>query len=412
MKRYAVCLAGTVVCLSLTSCGTSPMASHGDAEGSVSVRVWVDRGMSKAGRALQTTWDSLVVLISAPDMSPVRRAIALDPLQPAVLDTIDGVPEGDGRVIEAWTCTREGVRIHHGASDEFSVESGRITPVALQLGATRGSIYINLANVPADVDSVYAGFYFGADSLCVKDKRSALMYLSIDNVPDSTGGILVIRGVDARGATVYADSLEILFCARQNVSMQAEFLAKEGGFALDLALDLPGVTVVSGLMEDGEAPEGECGPLVISEIMYYAEGDSDYIEIHNPADVAFQIDTLTLEVVNTSSTTTCRIPAVTIEAGGFLVVGDTDAPPAWTDTSCALNLTTTGRWVALKGAGGSLIDRVSYTRNDQEWPDCPKYSSIELLPEAMTPRLNNYGRNWRVAETPIDGTECFGTPGR
>ena len=397
--------------LALSSCGTLPSASDSDGTGSLGLRIWVNSALSKSTRATQTTWDSLIVVVSAPDMTPVRQAFKFDALQSAFLDTIAGVPEGDDRVVEAWTATKEGVQVHHGVSAAVSVVAGETTPVALQLSATKGSIYINLADVPTNVDSVFAAFYFGADSLTAKDKRSAIMYLSIDNVPDSTSGILVIRGIDIDGKTIYCDSLELLFRSEQNATMQAQFLAKQGGLALDISIQRPGVTVVSGQMAEQSAPGSEAGPLLITEILYYADGDSDYIEIHNPTATGYAADTLILEVINTSSTTTIRLLNVSISAGGFLVVGDTDAPAAWVDTVSAMDLTTTGRWIVLKSTDGTVLDRVSYTKSDQEWPNCSKYYSIELVTKSTDPVFNNYGSNWQVATTPIAASLYYGTPG-
>ncbi len=411
MRRFLFAVLSAVLPLALSSCGTYPSASGSSATGSVSVRIWVNKAMSKALRSAQTTWDSLVVVVSAPDMAPVRNAVKFDQLQSAMVDTIAGIAEGDGRLVEAWTSTKEGVQIHYGSSAAVSVTSGQITPVAFQLRAVRGSIYINLANVPSNVDSVFAAFYFGADSMTAKEKRSAIMYLSIDNVPDSTDGILVIRGSDASGQTIYCDSVALLFRTEQNVTMQAQFLAKQGGLSLDISVQHPGVTVVSGQMDSQSALGAEAGPLVISEIMYYSDGDSDYIEIHNPSAGTFAAETLVLEIINTSSTTTARLLGVSIPAGGFLVIGDTDAPVEWVDTVCSMDLTITGRWIVLKSSNGAVIDWVSYTNSDQEWPDCPKYCSIELSAKTVNAQFNNYGSNWNVATTAIAGTTCYGTPG-
>jgi hypothetical protein len=412
MKQSLFTILAGLTLLALSSCGSYPSAPDGGRYGSVSVRVWVNAALSKSQRAAQTTWDSLILVVSATDITPVYRSFALNPLQTSVLDTIDGIAEGDNRRVEGWTCTRDGLRIHYGLSGSVSVTAGQTTPVAMQLRPVRGSIYISLADVPANVDSVFATFYFHSDSLGTKDKRSALMYLSIDNVPDSSDGVLVIRGTDLSGSTIYCDSLALLFRTEQNVTMQAQFLAKQGGLSLDISLQRPGVTVVSGQMAGEPAPGAEAGPLIISEIMYYTDGDSDYIEIHNPSSTVFAAETLILEIVNTSSTTTCRLGNVSIPSGGFLVVGDSDAPAAWVDTTCAMDLTTTGRWISLKSTGGALIDWVSYARNDQEWPNCPKYHSIELALRSTDPQANNYGCAWVTAAAAIGGSDCFGTPGQ
>jgi hypothetical protein len=350
-------------------------------------------------------------MVSGPDMASLRYAVKFDPLQSASLDTIEGISEGENRLVEAWTCTKTGYKIHYGSSIVANVAAGEVIPVALQLRPVRGSIYINLANVPANVDSVFAAFHFGTDSLAAKDKRAAIMYLSIDNIPDSTQGTLIIRGTDSVGAAIYSDSMSFVFYTSQNVTMQAQFLAKPSGLCLDISVQLSGVTVVSGQMGPATIDENENGRLVISEILYYSDGDSDYIEIHNPSSAAFSEDSLILEIINTSSTSRCILRNVMIPAGGFFVVGDTDAPSEWVDTVFAMDLTTTGRWIVLKAKDGSVMDWVSYTNNDQEWPAGVKYHSIETDSLYANSVDNNYGRNWHTAQTMIDGSNCYGSAG-
>jgi len=412
MKSVACFLSTMALVLSLSSCGTLPTAGGVDETARLSVRMWIEKPLSKTTQALQTSWDSLVIVVSSPDMTPVRTARRVNPGLSSVIDTIGGITEGKNRLVEAWTCTREGLRIHYGACLVDDIAAGEIKPVAVQLRPMRGSIYINLANVPANVDSVFAAFRFGADSLTAKAKRSAMMYLSIDNVPDSTAGVLIIRGTDTTGAVIYSDSLAFVFYASQNVTMQAQFLAKPSGFAMSISIQEPGVTLVSGQMGGAIIDGNERGPLIITEIMYYSDGDSDYIEIFNPTPVAFVADTLLLEIVNTSNVTRCRLTNVRIGPRGYFVVGDTDAPNEWCDTVVAMDLTTTGRWIILKAKDGTVIDWVSYIGGDQEWPKAVKLYSIEMDMLSCDPVYNNYGRNWNLATASIAGTNCFGTPGK
>jgi hypothetical protein len=388
-----------------------PTAGGAGETGQLCVRVWLESRLMKTGKRDETTWDSIVVKVSAPDMQPVRIAGRFDPLQPAFVDTIDNIPPGANRLVEAWTCTKNGLQIHYCSQVVPSIREGQTASAVLNLRAVRGSIYINLADVPVEVDSVFAAFYFGADSLTAKDRRSAIMFLSIDNVPDSTAGTLVIRGTDVNGATMYSDTLALTFYTGGNETLQAQFCAAPGGLALSLSLPLPGVTVVSGAMAGPQQPSTEQGGCVISEIMYYTDGDSDYIEIHNPADTAFHADTLIIEIINTQGTTRIMCPSFVVPPGGFFVLGDSDAPAAWVDTVCAIDLPTTGRWILLKTPDGSVIDWVAYTKSDQEWPAGLKYHSIECSPTTCDPTVNNYGRNWTTVTAPVTGSNCFGTPG-
>jgi hypothetical protein len=157
--------------------------------------------------------------------------------------------------------------------------------------------------------------------------------------------------------------------------------------------------------------------------MYYAVGDSDYIEIHNPTDAAVVLDTMVLEVVETSSRSIRYILHVNIEAGGYLVVGDSDAPREgaaatdWNiDTTVVYNLTTTGRWILLKArqSDGSpgVIDWVAYSGDDEQgWPSAGSRHAIELDSLPTDPEYNNYGCNWIIATREIGTSGHYGTPG-
>jgi hypothetical protein len=396
--------------LLLNSCGNLPTASS--EQGSLSLRIWVENQLSKQQKTTETTWDSLIIQISAPDMETMRYSQKVDRNRPAVLDTVEGVPEGKKRLVEAWTCTKAGLMVNYGSYIVPEMSAGEIVPVALELIPVRGSIYINLAGVPIGVDSIFAAFYYGTDSVVAKDKRAAIMYLSLDNVPDSTYGTLVIKGTDAKGVTIYSDSLSFIFYTMQNVTMQAQFMSKPGGISLDIGVIVPGATVVSGRMGQQGADSQETGPLVISEIMYYSEGDSDYIEIHNPSAEPFSADSVVLEIVNTSNISRCVIRNIRIAANGFFVIGDVDAPSSWADTVFQMDLTTTGRWVYLKAKDGSIMDWVSYTSDDQDWPDGLRLHSIVTDTLYSDAEANNYGSNWKISQTLADSSDCFGSPGK
>lgn len=412
MRGFACLISAVSLLLSLSSCGTLPTAINNESgAGSLSMQLWVGNSLAKSSKMNETTWDSLIISISAVDMSPVIHAFPVNPLQVAILDTITGIPEGNNRLVEAWTSTKEGQRIHSGTSMISHISAGETVPVAIQLNPVRGSIYIDLAQVPSNVDSVFAAFIFGSDSLVASGKRSSIMSLSIDNIPDGTQGILVIRGKDVAGQILYEDSLEFTFYTMKNSSMQAQFLAKPAGLVMEIAIQVPGVTVVSGEMSTPLLNGVENGGLIISEIMYYSEGDSDYIEIHNPALTDFYADTLMVEIINTSGTTTARLIDVSIPADGYYVIGDADAPVEWVDMIISMDLTTTSRWIILKSKDGMTMDWVVYLNNDQGWPKGVKSYSIELDKSVTDPVNNNYGMNWRQSQTAIAGTDCFGTPG-
>jgi hypothetical protein len=150
----------------------------------------------------------------------------------------------------------------------------------------------------------------------------------------------------------------------------------------------------------------------------YAANDSEYIEIYNPLNTAFN-DSLIVEIDGT-----CRsFGIVGIAPKSFFVIGRQNLP--WADTyhsvSSALDLSSTGNWLSLrsKASGDTVLDWVAFTggSNAQEWPNfgSAKKSIVldSLIPD---PAYNNYGRNWAAAQTQIKqlftsvSTEQYGTP--
>lgn len=420
--RTPALFGAAALCLAAAGCGDLSQKTNLDNPGTLDINVWITkpRGHAKARRASETSWQRLILRVSGEGMDTLRDTLATTMGEALYQRSLAGVTPGDDRLVEAWTESGDGLRIHEGSAAVSRLDPGEVETVTLALDPLRGSIYIALADVPTTVDSVFACFTWTDGAACDRRARGGLMDLTIDNVPDGADGQLVITAVSAPGDTLYEDTTAFVFDAGVDASLRSRFSATPGELTTEVSLARPGVTVVSGFMDSADSTGPELGPLIVSEIMYYAVGDSDYIEIHNPTASAVVLDTLVLEVVETSSRSIRYILDVNVPPGGYLVIGDSDAPrddAAWNiDTTVVYNLTTTGRWIRLRArrADGSMgtVDWVAYSGYEgQGWPERTSRYAIELdsLPE--DPEYNNYGRNWVLATQEIGGSGHYGTPG-
>jgi hypothetical protein len=256
---------------------------------------------------------------------------------------------------------------------------------------------------------------FGGLSSC--DDRATKLYLSIDNVPDSTSDSLVLEGTDTAGSVVYRSALWLRFSVLRDTSVSTSFYRVTTGVSVSVSAQIPAVTVVSGNVGSPRKIAFETGRLIISEIMYNSN-DSEYIEIHNPLNATYN-DSLIVEVDGT-----CRpFGIVSIQPEGFFIVGRRSLP--WVDTyssvSSALDLSSTGNWLCLrsKAAGDTVLDWVAFVggSNSQEWPNLGTGKKSIILDSLPTdPTYNNFGRNWNAAQTlisqlfPSTSTLQYGTP--
>ncbi|MBD3239723.1 MAG: hypothetical protein GF331_03995 [Chitinivibrionales bacterium] len=360
----------------------------------------------------QTTWDSLVLTLAYPDANAVRRAFPLSMDTPVFADTVAGLAAGDNIQVTTRTVNAAGIVVHESQTHSLDLSPNETAQVSFWLEPVRSSIYVELSDVPTSVATVAACFVSGADTLCVQTPRSPrITSLSIDNVPDGAAGELILAGLDTAGDTLYTTTVPLTSHADGAATIWADFTASPAGLTADITVSEPQPTLVVGSMGGAAGGGVEHGPLVISEIMYAANGD-EYIELHNPGAGNAAFDTLIVE----KDGDTRFLTDVSIPPGGFYVIGRTDS--AWVDTSLPfLDLSSTsGNTLTIRTKRDEIVDWVAFvTRsNDIEWPDISSARvSIVLDSLAVDPAYNNYGAHWRAACTPLgaDSTMC-GTPGR
>jgi hypothetical protein len=421
MKKTVALL---LLALFVTQCGKVPagLSNQGPAE----IQVWAQvvkqtGGLAKLSKAEATTWDSLVVRISSTDIDTIRKAFKFNAGDSLITCAIADVPAGKARLIEAWTKNMGDLIIHSSEAKKVDIAGGEIKSVEFFLIPKRGSIYLDITNIPTTIDSVAASFVFGnSETLDVCEKRNTKTYLTIDNVPDSAAGTLSIAGISAAGDTLYRYSMSLVFYACQNATYSAQVTKVTTGISFGITAGVPGATVVSASMGTKKPFESENGPLIISEIMY-AANDSEYIEVYNPLDKDSTFDTLILDIDGTYRFFT----NIAIKSKGFFVFGRKSLP--WVNAvhsvASALDLSSTGNWITVRAKDSLAMDWVAFegNNNDQQWPNFgTAKKSIVLDSLVSDPSYNNYGANWMAAKTTINEvkpeysqptTSQCGTPG-
>jgi hypothetical protein len=415
MKKQ--CAKGIAVgaALVIASCMNNPSTVNRHGAGSLEIWASITKppNQNVLAKSQATTWDSLVVKIGASGMDTLVQSFKFGPQDPYLSIALDNVPAGKGRCVSVFTKTKTDMTIHVSASQIVDISAAEKKVLEFKLVPVRGSIYIDLTNIPTSVKQVCAAF--ARDSIC--EDRATKLYLSIDNVPDKTSDSLHLEGTDSTGAVIYRSSLWLAFSVLRDTTVATVFCRVSTSVSLAITAQMPASTVVTGFVGAAKSIAFETGRLIIDEIMYNAN-DSEFVEIYNPSDTAYA-DSLLLEIDGT-----CRsIGLVTIQPKGFFVVGRRSLP--WADAfpslSSALDFSSGGNWVSLRSraVGDTVMDWVAFCggSNSQEWPNlgsAKKSIALDSIP--ADPGYNNYGRNWKPSQSfvsqfyPAVPTGQCGTP--
>lgn len=407
----AALVAGVMVMNS--SCGKIPDPVAPRSSGDLEIQVQLSGGLAKKSGLLKTEFDSLVVEVHADDMTAMRFTQSINADQYLVIDTLSRVPAGTGREITVKTINKNGVTVHE---DSIGVRTVRVDPnyttiVQVVLVPVRGSIYLQIAGVPTDIDSLGAVFTSDrGERWSVAVPRSPKVFASIDGIPNGTQGTLTVAGFSLEGDTLYRAQSTLQINARSTNGVQLSFETTPGGVALEGTLQLPGAVTVSGSMSGVPVAVVEQGDLLVTEIMY-AANDSEYVEVYNPEETDVYFDSLFLDVDGTKRLFT----GVAVGAKSYYVFGRRVMP--WVDAAhsvaSALDLSGNGNWITLLRKDLAVLDQVAFTggSNGLEWPRISGKRSICLRGEAYSAEENNYGRNWVIASEPLEGAPAqMGTP--
>lgn len=398
----------------LVFCGTDPISSPPSSTGQLEIRTRINpASMAKTTTASQTFFDSLIIEISAPDMTPIRTAKKIDPSNPSFTDTLYDVPAGINRSVIITAVNDESVtHIDSISNRSVDINPNETSRIIATLIPAAGSIYIQLGAVPSIADSIHACFVSSGDTLIQTkvDRKNPKVFLSLDNIPHNQNGSLFVAITNSQGNTLYTARQAITFDARSSNSVFLDFIAEGGDIECIINIRPSGVTLASYSFEPDQYAQTETGDLIITEIMY-AANDSEYIELYNPTDQINAYDTLIIDIDGTRR----EFFNVEINPDSFLVIGRKSLPYAdfFHETLSALDLSSNGNWITIRTNNGAILDQVIFTgaSNSVEWPTFSGRKSVELDRSRFDQISNNLGRNWNVATELIEGLVQFGTPG-
>jgi len=390
-----------------------------DEYGAIEIRArLVNLPLAKGAGVNATVAEKLVVEVSGDDLAPVRIERKVDFSRPAVSDTVTKVPVGKNRRVEIWAVDKNGVMTHIDSleSRTVNVEAAAVTPIITTLIPAAGSIYLQFAGLSTAISVVHATFTALGDGALIAQntvKRAAKTFMSLDNIPHMTTGILKVVIVATSGDTSRIANRELTFNARTDNSIDLQFMENSGMFEMEIFLQAPGVTTVSYNFDKPEPPVVETGELIITEIMWSASNDN-YIELYNPAGKTVSFDTLTTDIDGTER----DFVGVTVPPNGYFVIGRQNLPhfDAYTTTTAGLPIAATGNWITVRrGKSGDVVDRVVCHGGNPAtgWPSVSGKRSIELSRNRYDVIDNNFGKYWSPSTQPISTvSEQYGTPGR
>ena len=124
MKRplYLILIIGITLCY--FSCGKIPSDSNNSGDGSLEVLLWANKPSPPLNgfQYRETTWSKLIVQVSASDMDTVRDTLDIIAGQQFYSFTIEKIPAGENRLVEAWTIDDEGDTIHGIDSEIIDID--------------------------------------------------------------------------------------------------------------------------------------------------------------------------------------------------------------------------------------------------------------------------------------------------
>lgn len=412
LKRISI-----VLILGLCFCGEVPQVLEQRLEGTVDIRVYAKgqvnntKGSSARGREYGTTWSYFVVEIKGADMETVIDTIPRVGSENFQSFFVSKVHKGTGRTVTLWTIDEEGVIIHGKESTTIDIVAEQSSVATFELTPIRGSILIELASIPTNIDSIIATFTTVDTVWEERIRRESKSTLSLDKIPFGKSGTISIVGVSVTGDTITSWSLEGHEFKDELVTIEASFVTV-GKVHMKITIRQPGLTLIYGLMDTLSSLGDERGGILITEIMF-ATTHHDYIEIYNPSITPFE-DSIILQRDGDRE----EVLWVSVPPKGFFVIGKSNDD--WVDktvgSSTLLQLPSTDGWVVLFSAKDRMVlDAVVYHKGTSfpEWPNSSGEVSIALDTLREDPEYNNFGRRWESSETVIaDTVQFLGSPGR
>ncbi|HEX2956831.1 MAG TPA: hypothetical protein VHO70_08360, partial [Chitinispirillaceae bacterium] len=222
--------------LLLYSCGKAPTTVENRDFGAIALKTQIDRSLMKRTEVQATSFDSMIVEIDASDFTaPVRKSIVLNRSSAASIDTISSIPSGSSRIVKVWTVNSSGVVVHRDSilSHTVAIEPGVCTPLSVNLIPVAGSIYLQLGSLPTSIDSIEAVFLSDSGKTWkTKVKRSSRVYISINNIPHLTSGVLTVTTFSSAGIQLQQSTTRLTVNAIICETVSLSFTSSGGSLSM------------------------------------------------------------------------------------------------------------------------------------------------------------------------------------
>lgn len=383
MSPLCLLLLSAIISMNFFQCGRSPSDTISSEYGSVKVSALVKENLKKVSAIAATSFEYLVVEIYGNGMDTLRFSSKVNNSPKTLNETFSGIPVGVTREVKIYTTDNKGRKVHiDSLNNRFvRIDKNEVTTINATLIPAAGSIYMQLANVSTDIDSIFLQFISANETWGKRLKRNLKMNLTLDNIPDGTEGTVYFTAVNSGGDTLYHASKKIKFNARELNWLDFDFNLLPGSVTMDIQVEKPGVTLITINMAELQNSE-ESGDLIITEIMYNAPDSLQYIKVYNPSRASVTIDTLIVDIDKTRK----KIALVTVKAHDYYKL--------------PLDLTKNGSLITLRTKDNTSIDRVIYvgTTNELEWPLTTNNRAICLDFASYDVKKNNFGQSWYACD--------------
>ena len=294
-------------------CGRSPSEVNEPEHGSIKISAIITENLKKTSAIAATSFENIVVEIYGFGMDTLRFSRKLSNNPMLINDTFSGIPAGVNREVKIFTTDNNGLKVHIDSLDKriVRIEKNEITAINATLIPAAGSIYMQLANVSTDIDSLFFMFISAEKTWEKRLKRNLKMNMSLDNIPDGTEGTIHLTAVNSGGDTLYHASKKISFNARESSELKIDFDLLPVTITMNLKVSAQVLPLLPSIWQIWMI-QGEW-ELIITEILYNAPDSLKYIKLYNPSDVAVTIDTMIIEVDKSRK----QINSITVNAQDY-----------------------------------------------------------------------------------------------
>jgi hypothetical protein len=379
-----------------------------------SAEVKVQMAMQGAATA-HSYWDSVLVLVSAPDMQTAEyRFVQVSDAQ--VL--LEGLSAGENRLFEVYVWGYGGVLLYTGIVNQ-SLQQSMNNSVQITLQAQAAQVHIEIPlglGNPYGIAGGYAQMDSGtyADSLQIFSIKGVFSFTAIPLGEHSLQIVLVDSSGDS--LFVFADEAwQVQAMGAEPYIVVLNSLLTHAGVVLTVPA-LANIQVGGAFLGTGKKQPSAWGDVLITELLVNPKvsgTDYEYIELYNTTMDSLLLDSCVIGKESTSATATTHFriqeSQAVVAPGQFFVTGRDSVPIAHYNYS-SFALSNSGQSVVLV-CGGVVIDSMAYSMDSTNAYPVLEGVSMQLDLAQYQNRLE--GSNWCAGTrtTELLDIKIKGSPG-